>query len=426
MSWLDKIKSIFSAKETEANPPDEADIKIAELEKWFEDKIKGVTEEKTKAMNETCAEIRERISETKQKMLLLEEARLRNEKIPERAKQILAGNKDEYLRKTNQFLMHSEPPQQIDRESMRRYCRDFDTAISFLKKSTVKQSFVLKEFHEHEAYQIIASIKSIEDRIFELKQLVEHDDFKRIDALKEDIREVNKFSKAKNRLKSDIGANTQEMDTSKNMLESIEHELTKINSTAESAEIQEDINKKERIDNEIKIISLTLSDKFSNLRKALEKFKRGRIDEKLIDSYIENALDGLVKDKRLEILLAIDGLNKSIEKNQIELKDSIKQKTIQTCTETTKEELQEYLQKYRQLTEESGEIRDRISRSTLLKMKGDLESKRAFLNERISKLEAINKTLSADMANINFDSLKEKLKEEIKDLLNFDMKIDYD
>ncbi len=420
MGLFDRIKKLFSGsgEKSELQKKSFAVSELDKFENWFDSEIKTLTNEKNNEMKDVCNDIKSGIEETKEKMNALSEAKLRNDKIPERAKQILAGNKDEYLRKVRQFLEHANPPKEIERETIRGYGENAKKSLEFLYKSTIKQSFVLKEFHEHEAHQVNLGIKQIQDNVIKLIEISESDDFRKIESVKNSIAELNKTLKAKKRIEEEISASEKEIEDSKHTIEKTEHELTKLLENQEFMEIQNLKQKKEKINSELKGVNTIVSDKFSNIRKALEKFKRGRTDEKLIEKYLENPMETLADDKRLGIVLVIDGLRKSIEKNQIELKDSIRQKTIQVCRETTKDELEEYALKYLELTAEIEKIDDRIKNSTIMRMKGDLDNKHDFLNERVSKLKSQMISLKSEMEKIDYSESEENIKDEVKELLN--------
>ncbi len=423
MGVFDRIKKLFSGsgEKSELQKKSFAVSELDKFEDWFDSEIKSLTNEKNSEMKDICNEIKTGIDETKEKMNALNEAKLRNDKIPERAKQILAGNKDEYLRKVRQFLEHANPPKEIERETIRKYGENVKKSLEFLYKSTIKQSFVLKEFHEYEAQQITLRVKNIQDSIIKLIEISESDDFRKIESVKNNLAEFNKILKAKKRIEDELSASEKEIEDSKNIIEKTERELAKLLENQEFMEIQILKQKKEKLNSELKEINTLISDKFSNIRKALEKFKRGRTDEKLIEKYLENPMETLADDKRLDIVLVFDGLRKSIEKNQIELKDSIRQKTIQVCRETTKDELEEYALKYLELTAEIQKIDDRIKNSTIMRMKGDLDNKHDFLNERVSKLKSQISSLKPGLEKIDYSESEENIKDEVKELLNYEL-----
>jgi len=90
------------------------EIKLEELEPWIDSWSKKAFED----ANLKLVSIRQRITEEKNKLLEsiqnLEKAELKNPNIPERAKQIMEGNRKTYILKLNSLLEEINLPEKLD------------------------------------------------------------------------------------------------------------------------------------------------------------------------------------------------------------------------------------------------------------------------------------------------------------------------
>ncbi|MDP2750535.1 MAG: hypothetical protein Q8O89_06915 [Nanoarchaeota archaeon] len=421
---LNKLKNKFGKLFSENKEEKRKEtVKAEALEEWFGQASKELIENINKEMRNICLDIKGILEDTKEKTDLLNDAKLRNENIHPRAKQILAGNKDEYIKKIKQFIGNASPPEDINKESISAYCENIKRSMDFLKKNSIKQSLVLREFHEHEAYEVIKCIKAIEDKIENLQKILDSEDMNNIEKLRAEIEELSRTIKSKKRISEEIGLQQNDLETSKKSLDKIKKELSDTIKNKEFKEVEQLDEQKDNISQNAKKIETILQDKFANMRKALEKFKRGKPKEKLIDAYLENPLEALKKDIKLEIIPEINALEKSIANNQIDLKENIKAKTIRVCKQTTKEELEELLSEHSKLIKERELIDEKINNSTITKIKSDLESNEKFLTERIRKNEETLNNLKTEFIKIKIDNMARDIEKSAEESLGIALSI---
>ena len=91
MGWFSKI---FKKEEPQLET---AYVDIEELQQWFESKSEPVLEDIHSSMKEDLDKINEFITNIRSASKGLGEAKLRNDKIPERAMQIMEGNRKAYI-----------------------------------------------------------------------------------------------------------------------------------------------------------------------------------------------------------------------------------------------------------------------------------------------------------------------------------------
>ncbi|MBU1849956.1 MAG: hypothetical protein KKH40_04485, partial [Nanoarchaeota archaeon] len=134
-----------------------------------------------------------KIKEARDAINELESATLLNEKIPERVKHILSGNRKNYIQKINFFLDDLEFPKK--RTEIRTFSIELSKKIDKLSEETQKSFFVLKEFLETEAATVAKKIKEIESESIKLRRLVEQENLELIDDI---LKLKNDYTQAKN------------------------------------------------------------------------------------------------------------------------------------------------------------------------------------------------------------------------------------
>jgi len=149
MNW---IKKLFIQKKT-----------LEELKNWQQNEIDRIKQEYDKKSEYKKTEFEEIIKKTKQQLEKLAEAELRNPNIPERAKNYIPGNTEQFTKSTIRYLEQINIPRTIN---------DFNNNDKSLKEyfdNSARAGAILSEFFRKEVADVRTQIANIEKIMNELK-----------------------------------------------------------------------------------------------------------------------------------------------------------------------------------------------------------------------------------------------------------------
>ena len=146
-------------------------------------------------------------------------------------------------------------------------------------------------------------------------------------------------------------------------------------------------------------------------------------DERLLNSYIENPAKALLNDDELRIIKILEGLEKNILNNQIELIDKKREKTLEEIKNLNKEFFEGFLKKSKELESELSKIEEKTREN---RVEGKIDELRGRLEQKELEMERINseiERLNDEISKAGIGDLKRKLEEKIKSVLKVEVKI---
>jgi len=411
------LKRLFSEEK-----PSEEKVSIGDLREWFNSKSK---EEYNKLDSDILTiknKIKNEKGKTKNNLEILKNAKLQNPNIPFKAKQMMEGNRDAYIRSVNIFLGNIDLEKGYD--ELLEFCSSFDNLVSSFGKSTAKSFHILQEFFSHESGAIAVNIKNFDKLIKELKERIKATDFSLIEKIKNDISDLNNKIKQKEGNKKNLSESEEEKSKLIKTKEGIEQEINKIKKSDEFGELSDLKQKREEISSEIKDIEAKLIHSFSILEKAFKKYVRMAYqDEDLLKKYIEMPIKALIFDKELKILKLLDNVKKNILKNAIELDGKKKNKSLEEIERLDKEFFNNFLKRYDGLKKELSTVEKEIDENKTLKKINELNEK---LEDTFGNIENINnkiENLKTEIEKVDVGEIKKGLEKEINYLLKRDVVI---
>ncbi|MFH1072571.1 MAG: hypothetical protein V1743_04040 [Nanoarchaeota archaeon] len=306
--------------------------------------------------------IEEKIEAVQQALQALEEAKLMNEKIPDRVKHILEGNRKIYIQKISVFLGSLEKPGHI--ADVHRFQNDFSKRLDELSLQTQKNFLIIKEFLEEELSKVVKHIKEIEDRAKKLVALLEKHHFQNTEEIRELIQDYHTNKRTIKVLEQEKQEISAELDELMDKRKKIEKKLKELKEQEKKGFIEELRQKEKEIGTAIKRHSAELNEPFFELEKALRKYKRASLDEKLIDSYLADPHHAVHQDAESKIIEVLEKLDKELGHLGIETKKF--SKIRQAIKRITKEFLENKSREISMLQQEKHDIEQRIREDATL------------------------------------------------------------
>ena len=134
------IKKLL-AKEEEK----EEKIHLDELSNWTDEKTKQIFESLKNEINDAVSAINEEKERVFENLKKLENTKLQNQNIPERAKTVMQGNREAFVRKVSGFFNNTNLHYNDFYDLIER-CKAFERGIDELAKSTARSYQILSQF----------------------------------------------------------------------------------------------------------------------------------------------------------------------------------------------------------------------------------------------------------------------------------------
>lgn len=163
----------------------EEDVSLDSIEPWFDNKAKIVFYKIDSEITTFNVRLRSILIKLKRELEYLQDAKLKNPNIPQKMLDIMKGNRESYIKKHRDFLNALNLPK--DYKDVDLFLDDIINSLEDLHASTEKPYYVLKEFFEHESYNVASNVKKIDLLINELKTNIGKFSLRRISKLQQDI-----------------------------------------------------------------------------------------------------------------------------------------------------------------------------------------------------------------------------------------------
>lgn len=417
MGFFDFFKK---PKEKEADP-EVTSLTLSEVEPFLEKKILEANGRLASQIKEIRLEINNEIALLKNNLSVLETAEVKNKNLPERALQMMEGNRQIYLSKTRALIEKIVLPQPSD---ISDFIESFDKDLDNFDKSIAKSHTILEEFFMEKASVIAASIKKIDKYLRDLRKLIEDSDLQKLQDLTKTI------NSAKNRIhilkenKSRIKELECQLENLDKEIRQKEFQLKKIRDSNAYKDTLSSLNSKEGFEKELNNLTYVMKSSFSEIEPALKKYEN-LSQNKLAKKYLQDPISALSEDSELEITKILDAIQKAIVKHEIMLKDTKKDRIMNELFKLNSEFLKSFLAQEVRLRNEIAEIDSQLASSQILKDLATLENSlvqdKASLQEKTSSLEKMKKSLD----EYEIQELKTKIETDFKNMLNVNISIVY-
>ncbi len=389
------------------------ELKEPDLHPFFEKSINQKFAKLNAKIHEISIEVQYNIKKLKEYLDVLESEELRNSNIPERERQIMEGNRENFIKRTRVFANKISIPEsyiEIDEA-----CKNFFEDLELLTAETQKSLFVLKDFFEETIKKLTRKIKELEDLFIGIRRLLEKENI-------ELVNEINGLFKKVEDMRIHLADAKSHKKFIESEIEILNSEKEKILKKIHSLESSNDyrfykgfLKEKEAIEQKLAKQKSELLQDFSEIEKALKKFSKKALDDNIIKQYIDNPSEALMDDEKIEIKNTISKLQEELKKDKLEIKDKKKEKTLEAIKSLTKQALAEkrkmLLQAKKELSENTEKIRKNTTSLQLREQKSYLESTQQSIKDQEKQLAAIENTLESTNPNLVLQKITEKLSE---------------
>ncbi len=413
MSWF---RRLFSRKKR----LEKIEIPLDKLDSWLDSRaelLKGKL--KQQLINYTDVYNAE-VADIEKNLKALETAELKNKNVLPKVKSIMEGNRNTYVRFVRSFVDRHAVP---DFEKIDEFIKVFEEDIEGLNKTTGKAFYVLQEFFKDEVNRIAANIKRMDAAVANMKKELVKSDYDKILELKDNIIRLNEKLKLKNEIKEESEKVKKENDEINKKIDTTERFIDDLKRSAEYEEMQKLKSKLEDTDRKITDHKNMLFQYFSAIERPLKKYKHMTYDyDKIVEGYLDNPVNALVKDQRMDIISVLYSIKKLLQSGELGLKDASLNKTIEIVDKLDKKYLQEYLLVYNRLKQEREIILAEINKNTIDEKLAELNKKLEVAKYQKERSDAQLNNLKQKMNRFNIDQIKKDLKKSLE-ITGFDVRI---
>ena len=402
---------------------EEKEVNIKKLKPYADELLKDKLENINKKIEEYYHNIEEAKSKIGKNLKILSEAELQNKNVPTRALQMMEGNRDAYIKKINKFFDEIELPNIEAYSSINDFCINFDLRLSELNKSTFKGYEIMKEFFYNQAVEVAMNIREINENIKNLKKVVDNDELSKIENLKRFVDNIDKYNENKKKITEEIEEQKKKIENINEKIENVKKKFDEIKKSKEFEEYRRTDEEKELIIQKIKNEKDEITQLFAILERSLRKYKRGSLNEKIIEEYLEDPNEALIKDNDLEILKVLESLKRNIEENKVELKDKKKEKTLDAIKILKKEFIDEKRDKLEQHTRTKIIFNERLRKNNINYLYQEEKYKIEHFIKKLEEEKHQLEKLEKEKEDIDFEKLKENIKKEFFNLFNIKLNI---
>lgn len=402
------IKKLLAKKEE----VEEHKIPLSELNEWLKEKSDIAFKNLNEKITTITGKISQEILNTKENLELLKNAQLRNPNIPIREKHFMEGNREAYIKRVGIFLQNVYVPKEINQT--KDFCTSFEGNLDNLTKSTLKPYHILQEFFAHESSAIAQNIRGLDNFVRELRGVIKDSSIGHLEGLKDKIRHLINKIKQKEQFMEELKRKEKEFEELKIEEESLEKELENLKSNQDYQELEQLKKTEQELADKIREEENSISHLFSTVEMAMKKYVRITYeDEEILKKYIENPVEALVGDFDSRITQILQGMEKNILNNRIELKDKKREKTLETLKKLEGGFLNSFLVRYGSLKKEIREVEERIKVSYARKRGTELNSSVGEKENNLRILENSINNIKSDIGKIDTDSMKRELQEDL-------------
>mgnify|MGYP005837505987 CR=1 FL=1 len=385
-------------------------LKLEDLNEWLDKQVEK--KEIGTALGIMKREIQSKLTKLEELLKNLEYATLKNPAVyPERAISIMEGNRKAYLQKVRNFTTDIKFPEKY--EDIKEFLEETSNKLDALAQDTQKNFFIIKEFMGNEVSAVANKLREMDKTIAEARKQLESTV---IDTAKEVKQKLNEYYKAEQEI-YEIRKKAEIIEQIKQELyekrSKIEEKINKIKTSPGYSELQNLIEKKEELKEQIREAEKKIHSFFSEIEPAIKKY-HNKAKSKISETYLADSIKAFIEDEELKIKEELQKISSQLE--TLELKPAKLKRIKETLENKEIEKLHKSRTRIKELKENLEELLKRIkNHPTKLNVK---EQEAWLLNidkeleEQQNKIEEIENELERR----NLKLIKQQISKKIKEL----------
>jgi len=345
-------------------------------------------------------------------------AKLHNPDIPARAKHIMQGNRDSYIKRLNTFFAAVQFPESY--EDVPSFAVKFSKDIDGLSASTQKSFFVLREFFEDELKIVARRVKELEDMVVDLRKTLDDERLEQVQSIRQNLRQIDNAESEKKQLAKQLRKEKDILKGWEDRKERIKSKIQELKSSNSYKNVHKAEKELEELEKEERTESQDFLTKMSAVKHALKKYAKDSLNENIINHYLDDSVSALANDDELKIIEVLTKLGDGLDK--YESKTKKREKVAQTIKELNPVFLSKISAKLHKSRETRGELKSQIKRDTTRLSISEQESFLASAQENMDKQKKALKDIENRIEAVNPVLIMQKIKKNLNQLGKVELK----
>lgn len=339
------------------------------------------------------------------------------DKVPDKARARVLGNRDAYVKSLQLFLQSIQVPEVVDQEIALNFCNALNSNLNQFGESTKKNFYISEQLFGIELDKVNQNLRVINSTVNLLKEDLEKEEVIIIKNLRQRVSTLREKQSKFSDLNTRITDLEKKLDPFVNARSQVEEDIKEMKSSKEY-EIYERLSKdKAAVERKMKGLEQDVLEIFSQLSKIIKKYNKNK-KIKMLDSYVESPFETLLLDLNLEITQHLKDVEQQINAEELQLKGKAKEKMLKTLSILTPQYFTNVTSQYADLKSQFMGIKSRIFSSRLAEEEMRLSSRLDSINSNIKLYESDIQQLKKIKDKIGIDEDKRVITNLLTKLTN--------
>lgn len=263
---------------------------------------------------------------------------------------------------------------------------------------------ILKDKYENELEEIDDHINKMDKIIQGIKN---QGDIKNLKAIEKNIDDLKKSYNYIDILNKKLEEKKEEIFLYEKKGLKLQTEINQVQSSVAYLNYKNEQEQLKELKSNINIKETELLDKFENIKKIMNEYKKIAVDENIIGKYLENPLIALKQDMHLKIADEFDKINQYNKEGKFDYSIKI-----------DKEYLSKFLNLYGQLLVKEKKLMESIENSIVNNQLIELLKESDQYHEKIFKIKKQIDDLKREIESVDRERIKELIQIHVKDVFN--------
>lgn len=415
MAVWEFVRGLF-AKEEQPIQLDERELLLDEVHGFLNQKFTQQDDVQAN-IEEFHKNIAEILTSARGNLDVLETAKLRNPNIGVKAKQIMEGNREAFIKRTKLFLDYLNPAEPTH-ENAQQLCDTFEKEVENYNKTTAKGYYVMQQFFANESRAVALNIKDLQSNMGQLAAALAQNDLQAKDkcfALLETL-------KQKLYLKEKLGLEQETLEREKQefqkSIESYAQKKEKLSKSPGYKQFEKFQVEKESLVKQIRQKEQELSIALSPMQHAFKKFARMSVDEIFVEGYAKDSLNAFQHDADMKITKVLENIKKAVLDGSLELKDDKKNKAIDALAKLTPEFFSQWKAAYDDISAKRTSKERMLRSNVVMQEYNELQYRIEHYQHKIEKQNDKIAKLQKDKQKLSIEEVQKELEKQLRNCTN--------
>jgi len=402
------LKRIFHKKREEKK---KEKVPISKLELWYKETISNSFNDLKSEFSSVLSDTKKQFEELKIVVDELKDLELMENVTPKEI-HFMEGNRSSYIKKTNEFIEKMKIPSKISINEIKEFVDAYEKEIIEFTKSSFRPFQILKNFFGEKMDEIARILKTINENMNKISKEINSERVSILIETKEKIKLLTDAYLKNNELHNELEKEEELYNLLNSQILSQEEKIKNLKKNPKFVELNRLTEALKETEEQLRQLNNSFNERFLHIEKALRKFSRD--SDPLINSYLENPIEAVLKDEEFRILNVLQNVKYALINNQIEMEEKKKDKTIEKINEIDRQFLLQFVLKHNDIELRRSNIAMKINSNNSLNELNDLNYKLEHLRQKQKQcVDRINK-IKKQIEKIDLEKLKNEIESDLR------------